>query len=182
MGLFDYFSREKRKERARKARRDAMSRVEFLLDTRHEHLKAPHDAWNGLTFYELVEQQLSEGNLDLAMSNFAGQVQYCFEIAILYWGQGDLERAEAYLRKTLERHERRCMAAAEHGWPHPPNHHSAEAYTKVAAVLLGTPLQGAAPLSAFESGYQPWFDNMLLDASLGGDDFALATWQAAEDT
>jgi len=182
MGLFDYFSREKRMERARKARRDTMSRVEFLLDIRHEQLEAPHDVWDGLTFYELVEQQLGEGNLDLAMSNFGGQIQDCFEIAILNWGQGDLERAEAYLRKALERHERRCTAAAEHGWAHPPNHLSAEAYTKVAAVLLGTPLQGAAPLSAFEAGYQPWFDNVLLDACLGDDDFDLGAWHAAEDT
>lgn len=182
MAFFDYFSSKKRKERALWARRDKMSRIEYLLDIRHEQLEAPHDVWDGLTFYELVEQQLAEGNLDLAMSNFAGQIQDCFEIAILYWGQGDLERAELYLHKTLERHQRRRAASEEHGWHYPPNHHSAEAYAKVAAVLLGAPLQGPAPLSAFEPGYQPWFDNMLLDACLGDDDFDMGAWQAAEDT
>ncbi len=181
MSLFDYFSSKKRKERALWARRDAMSRVEFLLDIRHEHLEAPHDAWGGLTSIELAERNLAEGKLDLAMFNLASQISKCFEIAVLYWGQGDRERAEAYLRKALERHQRRCTAAAEHGWFQPQNHHAAEAYVKVAAVLLGTTPEGTAPLSTFELGYQPWFDNMLLDACLGTHDFDLGAWQAGED-
>lgn len=181
MALFDYFSAKKRKERSRWARRDKMSRVEYLLDLRHEHLEAPHDAWDGLTFSELAERQLGEGKLDLAMSNLAGQIADSFEIAVLYWGQGDLARAEAYLSKTLERHERRRSAMADHGWNHPQNHHAAETFVKVTAVLLGTTPEGAAPLAAFEPGYQPWFDNMLLDACLGTHDFDLGAWQAAED-
>ena len=181
MALFDYFSSRKRKERALWARRDRMSRIEYLLDLRHEQLEAPHDAWGGLTFYELAERNLAEGNIDLAMFNFASQIADCFELGILYWGQGDLQRAEAYLCKTLERDARRRTAAAEHGWPHPPNHHAAEAYVKVAAVLLGTALDDPAPLSAFEPGYQPWFDNALLDACLGSHDFDCGAWQAGED-
>lgn len=182
MSLFDYFSSKKRAERALWARRDKMGRAEYLLDLRHEHLESPIDAWGGLTFSELAEQQLVQGKLDLAMSNFAAQIADSFEIAVLYWGKGDLARAEVYLRKALERHARRRTAAAEYGWSPPPNHHAAEAYTKVAAVLLGTALEEAAPLSAFEPGYQPWFDNVLLDACLGTHDFDLGVWQAAEDT
>jgi hypothetical protein len=181
MGLFDYFSPKKRKERALWARRDKMSRIEYLLDLRHEHLEAPHEAWDGLTFAELTEQQLAEGKLDLAMSNFAGQVADCFEIAVLYWGQGDLNRAEVYLRKALERHERRCAAAAEQARSPNMKHHAAEAYVKAAAVLLDTPLEGGAQLSDFEPGYEPWFNTLLLDCCLGTHDFDLGAWQAAED-
>jgi hypothetical protein len=181
MALFDFFSAKKRKERALWARRDKMSRVEYLLDIRLEHLEAPHDAWDGLTFTQLVERHLAEGKIDLAMFNLDSQIAGNFEIAVLHWGQGDLERAEAYLRKAIERHERRRTAIAAHGWPHPPKHHAAEAYAKVAAVLLGVPLDAPAPLSAFEPGYSPWFDNFLLDACLSTHDFDLAAWQAAED-
>lgn len=181
MALFDFFSARKRKERALRARRDRMSRFEYLLDFRQEYLEAPHEAWDGLTFYELVETHLAEGKIDLAMFNLDSQIADNFEIAVLHWGQGDLERAEAYLRKAIERHERRRAAAAAHGRPHPPRHHAAEAYAKIAAVLLGVPLEAPAPLSAFEPGYTPWFDNVLLDACLGTHDFDLAAWQAAED-
>lgn len=181
MAMFDFFSAKKRKERALRERRDKLSRVEYLLDLQLEQLEAPQDAWGGLTFYQLVERLLAEGNIDRAMFNLDSQIADNFEIAVLHWGQGDLERAQDYLGRTLERHERRRTAAAEHRWPHPPNHHSAEAYVKAAAVLLGTVPEGPAPLSAFEPGYTPWFDNALLHACLGTGEFDLGAWQAAED-
>lgn len=181
MGLFDIFRRRKDKAADIWARRDKMSRVEYLLDIRLEHLEAPQEAWDGLTFPQLVEKQLAQGEINQALFNLDSQIAYCFEIAVLHWGQGDLERAETYLHKALERHARRRAAVAEHRWRHPPKHHAAEAYAKVAAVLLGVPLDGATPLSVFEQGYTPWFDNALLDACLGDGAFDLAVWQAGED-
>lgn len=181
MGLFDIFQRRKRPPADIWARRDRMSRVDYLLDIRLDHLEAPQEAWDGLTFPELVERQLAAGEINLALSNLSSQIADNFEIAVLLWGRGDLAHAENYLRKALERHERRRAAASEHGWVHPSNHHSAEAYAKAAAVLLAAPLDGAAPLSAFEQGYSPWFDNALLDACLTGGAFDLGLWQAAED-
>lgn len=158
-----------------------MSRVEYLLDIRLEHLEAPNEAWDGLTFTQLVERQLTGGEIALAMFNLGSQIADNFEVAVLHWGQGDLAQAEGYMRKTLERHERRRVAAFEHRVSYPPKHHAADAYAKIAAILLDEELEGAAPLSSFEQGFSPWFDNALLDACRTGEAFDLGAWQAAED-
>lgn len=181
MGLFDILRRGTPAASDIWERRDRMSRVEYLLDIRLEHLEAPNEAWDGLTFTQLVERQLAGGEIELAIFNLSSQIADNFEVAVLYWGQGDLAKVEFYLRNTLERHERRRLAAIAHDAPYPPKHHCADAYAKIAAILLDEPLDGAAPLSAFEQGFSPWFDNALLDACRTGEDFNLGAWQAAED-
>ena len=128
-----------------------MSRVTYLLDIRHEHLEAPNEAWDRLTFTQLVERQLVGGEIELAIFNLSSQIADNFEVAVLYWGQGDLAKAEFYLRQTLERHERRRLAAIAHDAPYPPKHHSGDAYAKIAAILLDEPLDGAALLSAADT-------------------------------
>ena len=181
MGLFDFFKRRTGNASERSATPATNSRIEYLLAVHHDMLEGRRESSGGQNFFELVEQQIAEGRIDLAVDNLAWQAKDCFEIADLYWGQGDLERAEAYLRKTLERNQRRVAVTAQHAWPHPPNHPRAESCIKAAAVLLDAPLAGAGPTTAFEMGYQPWFENTLLDACLGVHDFDQGAWHAAED-
>ncbi len=181
MSIFDYFSRRKRKERALWARRNRMSRIEYLLDISHDRLEGEKEAWDGQNYLELVEQQLRRGEIDLAIGNIGRQPAYCFQIANLYWGQGNLEQAEIYLRKTLERYHRLIAACQEHNWPHYPPKHYGQTYIKTAAVLLDVKLGGPAPGSITEMGYQPWFENTLLNYCLGEEDFDLGAWQAGED-
>lgn len=179
MGLFGLFRRKKPPLSPRWAARAKMSRVEYLLDLHHEQLEEPKEAFDGLNFLQLVERQLDEGRTDLAIWNITNQVRTCFELADLYWGQGDVARAEGYLRQTLERHRRYLRACADHGV-------TVRAYhgidcAKTAACLLNSDPGMFARGGGTEPGFEPELINLLLDPCLDSRDFDMGAWQAAED-
>ena len=176
MGLFDIF---RRKTRSPHDERAQMSRIDYLLDMKHTFLEAPHEAYDGGNFLQLVEKQLREGQTDQAIWNISNQVRDCFELANLYWGQGDVARAEAYLRQTLERHERLVDACGEYGLPR-PSYPGIEC-AKCAACLLGVQVDSLMRDEAFEHCYEPWFKDALLSYCLGTQDFDPVVWQAAAD-
>lgn len=163
------------------AKREKMSRIEYLLDLGHDMLEGRRYADSDLNFLELVEQQLQDGKIELAIFNIGRQSGDCFRLANLYWGQGDLANAEKYLRMTLERYYRLLAAVKAHDWPHLSGDNAGQSVIKCAAVLLG--VEPGGPLRDFESkiGYLPWFENFLLDACIGTQDFDLDAWQAGED-
>lgn len=175
MGLFDFFRRKADKP----SQRSQMSRIEYLLHLMHDRLEAPHDAYGGRNFLRLVEDQLKEGKTDVAIWNIANQVRDCFELANLYWGQGDLVRAEAYLRQTLELHNRLAEACAGYDLPMQP-YHGIEC-AKSAARLLGVDTGNFAGIKMPEVGYEPWFKNVLLNRCLDERDFDMAEWNAGAD-
>jgi hypothetical protein len=156
-----------------------MKRIDYLLHTMHDQLEAPKKAFGGPNFLQLVEDQLEEGKLDLAIWNISNQVKDCFELANLYWGKGDLVRAEAYLQQTLERHNRLSDACAEHGLPIQP-YHGLEC-AKSAACLLGVDVENFARIDMPELGYEPWFKNVLLSRCLDERDFDMAEWNDSAD-
>lgn len=176
MGLFDIFRRNKRLPHDD---RGQMSRIDYLLDMCHTHLEAPHEAYGGGNFLQLVEKQLREGQTDLAIWNISSQVRNCFELANLYWGQGDVARAEAYLHQTLERHERLVDACTEYALPRPS--YAGIECAKCAACLLGVEVPDLMREECFEPCYEPWFKDRLLSYCLGTQDFDPAAWQAAAD-
>lgn len=176
MGLFDIF---RRKKEAHRAGRVQMPRIDYLLDLRHTQLEAPHDAYGGGNFLQLVEKQLREGDPRWAIWNISSQVRDCFEIANLYWGQGDVARAEPYLRQTLERHKRLVDACAEFDLPR-PSYDGIEC-AKCAALLLGVEVPDLMRKESFENCYLPWFRDALLSYCLGAQDFDPVAWQAAAD-
>lgn len=179
MGFFDLFRRKKRKYSPRGRHRGQVSRIAYLLDLKHMLLEAPNKAYGGGNFLQLVEKQLREGQTDQAIWNISNQVRDCFELANLYWGQGDVARADAYLRQTLERHQRLVDACAEYGWPR-PSYDGIEC-AKCAARLLGVHVEGLLREEAFEPCYEPWFKDALLSYCLGTQDFDPVAWQAAAD-
>lgn len=158
-----------------------MSRIEYLFDVNHDMLEGGRQHSDGLNFLELVERQLQEGQIDLAVSNLMRQPADCFELANLYWGQGDLANAKKYLRMTLERYERFKAVLRSHKLEEREYHHFGEVYIKTAALLLGTQLDGPVLTAKFEPGYQPARDNLLLDCCLASHDFDVGAWQAMED-
>lgn len=179
MGLFDLFRRGNDKVSQLSAQSSNMRRIDYLLQTRHNQLEAPKKEFGGKNFIQLVEDQLDDGKLDLAIWNISNQVKDCFELANLYWGQGDLVRAEAYLRQTLERHNRLSDACAENGLPIPP-YHGLEC-AKSAACLLGIDIKNFAGIKTPEAGYEPWFKNVLLNRCLDERDFDMAEWNDSAD-
>lgn len=174
------FLRRFRKKR-KPASGDKPSRIEYLLELKHDMLEGRHDAFDGLNFLELVEQQLNEGQIDLALFSITQQAKDCFEIANLYWGQGDLGNAEKYLRMTLERYRRYIAAGMAHGEQLADYDDISGVLVKLAAVLLDESLEG--PLVTMESkpGYSPAFGNYLVDCCLGHRDFDMGVWQSLED-
>jgi hypothetical protein len=175
MGIFDFLKRSGDKLFQRAAERSKMSRIDYLLHVTHDQLEGPHEAYGGGTFLDLVEKQLDEGKVDLAIWNISNQVKDCFELANLYWGQGDLIRAESYMRQTLERHERLVQACAQHNVPR-QSYFGIEC-AKCAACLLGIEVEDFARTESFEPGYEPWFKDTLLSYCLGSHDFDLDAWQ-----
>lgn len=169
----------RKKDSQRSDDRAQMSRVDYLLDVRHAHLEAPNKGYGGGNFLQLVEKQLQEGQTDLAIRNIASQVRLGFEIANLYWGQCDVERGEAYLHRTLERHQRLVDASAEFGRAR-PSYDGIEC-AKCAACLLGVEVPDLMRDETFEHCYEPWFKNALLSYCLGMQDFDPVSWQAAAD-
>lgn len=179
MGLFDYLKRGKDKVSRRSAQSSNMERIDYLLQTRHDRLEAPQKEFGSKNFIQLVEDQLDEGKLDLAIWNISCQVKVCFELANLYWGKGDLVRAEAYLQQTLERHNRLSDACAEHDLPIQP-YHGLEC-AKSAACLLGIGMENFAGINMPEVGYEPWFKNVLLSRCLDERDFDMGEWNDSAD-
>jgi hypothetical protein len=177
MGLFDFFKRIANRPSKRDAELSKMSRIEYLLHVNHDQLEAPQEAFGGKNFLQLVEDQLKDGNVDLAIWNISDQVKNCFELANLYWGQGDLVRAESYLHKTLERHKRRAAACAEHNLLE-QSYYGIE-YAKCAACLLGIEVTDFAPTETSMQGYEPWFKDTLLSYCLDSRDFDADVWQAS---
>ena len=179
MGLLDFFRRWNDKLSQRPVQRSNMSRIEYLLHIKHDQLEAPKEVFGGKNFVQLIEDQLEEGNVDLAIWNISSQVKNCFELANLYWGQGDLVRAEAYMQQTLERHNRLSDAYAEHGMLMQP-YHGVEC-AKSAACLLGIDIENFAGIKMPEIGYEPWFKNVLLSRCLDERDFDMAEWNDGAD-
>ena len=169
------------KERRKWAKRKKMSRIEYLLDVHHAMLEGDREYHGGLIYLELVEKQLTEGDVNLALWNISRQIKDCLELALLYWGQGDVETAYTYLRKTLERYERMVDAAAEHGQNLEERRDIGEAYVKTAAILLSEPLTGPALTVQSKPGYSPSFGNYILDCCVGTQDFDMGYWQSLED-
>lgn len=155
------------------------SRIDFLLDLTHGYLEKPESAYGGGNFLQLVERQLAEGQTDLATWNIIGQVRHSFELANLYWGQGDLAQAEIWLRKTVERHERLVAACAEYGFQR--QDYDDIAYAKCAALFLDVELAEFVPSAPFEPCYEPWFKTELLDYCLGTHPFDMGAWQNSAD-
>lgn len=178
MGLFDFLKRRKSGAANTISKRDSMSRIEYLMDLGHSRMEEPVDSWGGLDFPQLVEQQLSDGKIDLAFRNLGSQVAEYFRLANLYWGQGDLETALSYLEKTLERHEKISVLSIELNldqWSYREGEHG-----KAAAYLLNNRVVDSKA-SNNNIGYQPWFVETLLDYCLNSAEFDEASWQAAED-
>ncbi|MEP7349121.1 MAG: hypothetical protein ABI668_04115 [Sphingorhabdus sp.] len=154
-----------------------MSRIDYLLHVNHSQLEEPHEAYGGINFLQVVERQLAEGQIDLATRNIGNQVKDCFQLANLYWGQGNLARTEAYLNKTLERHQRLVEVCAEHDLPQ-RSYYGIE-YAKCAACLLGIEVEDLARTEPFEPGYEPWFKDTLLSRCLDSRDFDMGAWQTS---
>ena len=163
------------------AKRARMSRIEYLFDINHDMLEGGRAYHDGLNFLELVEKQLAEGQIDLAVSNIMRQPSHCFELANLYWGQGDLENAEKYLRMTLERYDRFVAALREHKLPEKEYRHFGETVIKAAAVLLDVRLEGPVLTSRLDPGYLPGNTGFLLDCCFTHEDLDMAGWQELED-
>ena len=179
MGLFDFFRRWSAKFSQPSAQTPQMNRIEYLLHTKHDQLEAPKEAFGGKSFLQFVEDQIKRGELDLAIWNISNQVKDCFELANLYWGQGDLERAKAYLEQTLERHNRLSRACAEHNLVMQP--YLGIECAKSAACLLGIDTGSFAEIKMPEVGYEPWFKNVLLNHCLDESDFDVAEWNDSSD-
>ncbi len=178
MGIFDFLKRRNTKKLSVIDRRDKISRVEYLLGLSHERMEEPVEAWGDLKFAELVEQQLEEGKTELAFSNLGAQVNEYFRLAILYWGQGDVEKARLYLNKVLERHEKLLAVSSRIESKHWPHHANRNA--KAATYLLGKN-DTVFRNDKNNVGCLPWFSEAILGYCLGHDDFDETNWQAAED-
>lgn len=172
MGLFDLFRR-------RRPSGPEMPRIDWLLKINHDQLEAREKAYDGLNFLELVERQLRDGETDLAIWNISSQVRLCFELANLYWGQGEVARAEAYLRQALERHDRLVRACAELGMARPS--YAGLELAKCAACLLGVEVEDLHRAEAFEPGYEPWFKDALMSLCIGTHAFDAAAWRTNVD-
>jgi hypothetical protein len=179
MGIFDFLKRRSGKPFQRAADLSKMSRIDYLLHTQHDQLEAPKSAFGGKNFLQVVEDQLKNGQTDLAIWNISNQVKDCFELANLYWGQGDLVRAEGYFRQTLERHQRLCDACIEFGC-RVPAYNGLEC-ALAAACLLGVATGNFTQRNMPEIGYEPWFKTTLMGHCLDDHDFDMAAWNNSAD-
>ena len=178
MGLFDFFKHRSAKTKT-VDKYNSMSRIEYLMNIHHENMEKSHEAYGDITFVELVERQFSEGETELAASNVGTQVCEYFELANLYWGQGDLEKAKNYLTKTLERHQRFVDACSEYDLE--IGHYHGMENAKAASCLLEMEYLSLDNSEALENDCEPWYRETILDYCVDDRDFEVATWQAAED-
>jgi len=177
MWPFDLFKRKGKRPTHIEDERSEASRIDFLLALNHDRLEKPKKAYGGVNFLELVQNQLEEGRTVLATSNITSQVEVSFELANLYWGQGDLKRAEFYFYQTLERHQRLVEVCLKYDLPR-RSYHAIE-YAKCSACLLGVKVDDFTKGEAFNLGYEPWFKDTLLSYCLDSRDFDVDTWQAS---
>lgn len=186
MGFFDFFKRRKNKTEDDVCKRDNLSRVEYLMNVRHQLAEAPSQK-DGLNLPQLAEKHMDEGKVYLAFSNFGRLIKYYFELAILYWGQGNIEQTESYLTKVLDAHKKMVLVAAKHElyllrtadnkirWPH-----QASEFAKIASYLLDDN-EAKFINKKNDIGDILWFADTLIDYCLGDSDFDEARWLAGED-
>jgi hypothetical protein len=156
-----------------------MSRINYLLWLHHDWLEGGRFSPGGMNFQQLTERQLKDGEIPLATFNIARQVKHSFELANLYWGQGNVDQAQIYLRKTLERYKRLMDACAEHN--HPLDFPREIHFAKCAACLLGEEFIGSPLTGDLKPGFEPWFKDRLVGYCLGSAEFDLNYWQASVD-
>ncbi|WP_394729022.1 hypothetical protein [Altererythrobacter sp. GH1-8] len=156
-----------------------MSRINYLLWLRHDWLEGGRFDPGGINISELAEKQIRKGDLQIGVHNIASQVRYAFGLASLYWGQGDVDQAETYLRKTLERYSRLMEVCSEHNrtLEFPREIH----FAKCAACLLGEKFKDSPLIGDLDIGYEPWFKDVLMDYCLGPKEFDLNPWQDSVD-
>jgi len=188
MRIFDFFKRRKSAVPEIVSKRESLSRVEFLMYLSHDSAETAHDSWDGLNLPQLAQKHLNEGDVYLAFNNFGVLVSDYFRLAILYWGQGDLDKAESYFAKILTIHEKMVLVASEHElylwrttdnkiqWPN-----RAAEFAKVSAYILNND-EAKFINKENDIGYRPWFVETLIDYCLGDSDFDEAKWQAGQDS
>lgn len=157
------------------------SRIAYLTDLYHEWAEGKVEAWGGIDLRGLIEQQIAEGDARMATTNLSGHVRYCFDLAGLYWGQGDIATAQQYLGKALDSHERMIAYCDERG-PVWPMEYSDEADVRIAALLLDRPVALVPRHPREERNLYPSFKPILLDAITGDAPLDMARWQDWEDS
>lgn len=157
------------------------SRIAYLLEIYHDWVEAKVDAWDGLDKAGLIERQIAAGDASMATMNLAGHVRNCFALGGLYWGQGDIDRAQHYLGKALDSHARMVAYCAERG-PLWPMEYSDEADVRIAGLLLDRPVARVPRRPLVERDLYPSFKPILLDAMTGDAPLDMTRWQDWEDS
>ncbi|OAN99183.1 hypothetical protein A8B75_19375 [Sphingomonadales bacterium EhC05] len=179
MAIYKIFELWRRWRRFGTINPSKMSRINYLLWLRHDWLEGGRDTADGLNVTQLAEKQIRDGNLEYGVHNIADQVRNSFGLANLYWGLGDVDQAQIYLRTTLERYARLMEVCSEHDrtLEFPREIH----FVKCAACLLGETFQNSELIGELDSGYEPWFKDTLLNHCLGLTEFDMNPWQASID-
>ncbi|NVE94855.1 hypothetical protein [Altererythrobacter lutimaris] len=156
-----------------------MSRINYLFWLSHHWLEGERFKPGGLNISQLVEKQIRDGELQLGTHNMASQVAHAFRLALLYWGQGDVEQAEKCLRTSLNWYSRLMEVCAEHNrtLEFPREIH----FAKCAACLLDEEFIGSPLIGDLDMGYEPWFKDTLMDYCLGQEEFDWNHWQVSVD-
>lgn len=157
------------------------SRIAYLTDLYHEWAEGKVEAWGGIDLRGLIEQQIAAGDARMATTNLAGHVRYCFDLAGLYWGQGDIATAQHYLGKALDSHERMIAYCDQRG-PVWPMEYSDEADVRIAGLLLDRPVAQVPRRPHAERDLYPSFKPILLDAMTGDAPLDMVRWQDWEDS
>ncbi len=178
MGIFDFLKKRQAPRSEKFEGLEPKSRIESLINSRHQRMEGVRST-DGLTFSALVERQLEQGKTTLALGNISSQIKGFFELANLYWGQGEMDKTQEYLNKTLEKHQRYVEVVQEHSAIKGLHHKLVLA--KAASILLEKPFEAPENTHRPDPGYAPWFWNSIYDYCLTDKDFDAASWQASED-
>ncbi|WP_155800176.1 hypothetical protein [Porphyrobacter sp. AAP82] len=157
------------------------SRIAYLTDLYHDWAEGKVETWGGIDLRGLIEQQIAAGDAQMATTNLAGHVRHCFDLAGLYWGQGDTATARHYLGKALDSHERMIAYCDQRG-PVWPMEYSDEADARIAGLLLDRPVAQVPRRPREERDLYPSFKPILLDAMTGDAPLDMARWQDWEDS
>lgn len=157
------------------------SRIAYLLEIYHDWAEGKVESWGGIDLRGLIEQQIATGDARMATTNLAGHVRYCFDLAGLYWGQGDIAKAQHYLGKALDSHERMIAYCDQRG-PVWPMEYSDEADVRIAGLLLDRPVALVPRRPREERDLYPSFKPILLDAMTGDAPLDMVRWQDWEDS